>query len=161
MLPAGLFPVESAVGMLCDDLIRAGRQCSLHHCTALQPNRACASAPHPVPYSGVLMNPTAQNMDTQPPRRRYVVHLSCGSEDGTGPSCYIARIRPLAARAVTQVETHERVFTDECALIATINPLLPAGSDVRDVFSHVESSDGFFYILCLSGDEARQLGWRG
>ena len=105
------------------------------------------------------MNPTAQN--TEPPRRRYVVHLSCVSEDATGQCHYIVRIRPLAARAVTQVDAHERMFTDECALIAAINPLLPSGSDVRDVFSHVESPDGFFYILCLSGDEARQLGWRG
>jgi hypothetical protein len=161
MLPAGLLSVESSVGILCDDRIRPGRQFSLHRCTALQPNSACARAPYPVPYTGVRMTPTPHNIGSQPPRRRYVVHLSCVTENGIGPCYYIARIRALAARAVTQVEAHERVFTDECALIATINPLLPSGSDVRDVFSHVESPDGFFYILCLSGDEARQLGWRG
>jgi hypothetical protein len=62
---------------------------------------------------------------------------------------------------VLQAEVHERIFADEYALIATINPLLPSGSDVRDVFSHIESPDGFYYILELRGEEAQQLGWRG
>ena len=106
------------------------------------------------------MNPIGQ-ADSQPPRRRYVVHLSCVNEVGPSPCRYIARIRPLAARAVTQAEVHERIFADECDLIATVNPLLPSGSDVRDVFSHVESPDGFFYILCLSAEEAARLGWQG
>ena len=88
------------------------------------------------------------------------MHLSSLREDGQKACRYIARIRPLAARAVAQVEVHERIFTDECALIETINPLLPSGSDVRDVFSHLESPDGFFYILCLTADQARQIGWR-
>jgi len=106
------------------------------------------------------MNPNTPRTGSQPPCRRYVVHLSCLREDGQKACRYIARIRPLAARAVAQVEVHERIFTDECALIETINPLLPSGSDVRDVFSHLESPDGFFYILCLTADQARQIGWR-
>jgi hypothetical protein len=105
------------------------------------------------------MNPTAPKSGSQPPPRRYVVHLSCDTGDGHKSCRYIARIRPLGSRPATQAEVHERIFMDECDLIATINPLLPSGSDVRDVFSQVESPDGFFYILCLSGDEARQLGW--
>ena|SRR5947209_1930551 len=107
------------------------------------------------------MNPTARKAGPQPPRRRYVVHLSCASEDGKTSGCYIARTRLLAARALVQIEVHERVFADDWALIATINPLLPPGSDVRDVFSHIESSDGFFYVLCLDTEQARQLGWPG
>src|SRR3954452_11500819 len=106
------------------------------------------------------MNPSARRTGSRPPRRRYVVHLLCVREDNC-PCRYTARIRPWASRAVVQAQLYERVFTDECALIATINPLLPSGSDVRDVFSHIESPDGFFYILYLSGDEARLLGWAG
>jgi hypothetical protein len=52
------------------------------------------------------------------------------------------------------------VFADECELIAVINPLLPNGSDVRDVFEHIETPNGFFYLLRLSDEEAAQLGWR-
>ena len=54
----------------------------------------------------------------------------------------------------------ERVFTDEYELIETINPLLPQGSDVRNVISHIESPDGFLYLLYLSSEEANSLGWR-
>ena len=104
------------------------------------------------------MNPTAPTGGA-PSSRRYVVHLSAES-DGHQARRYVVRIRPLGSRHVTHAEVHQRIFTDECALIETINPLLPFGSDVRDVFSHIESSDGFFYILCLSGEEARLLGWR-
>ena len=49
---------------------------------------------------------------------------------------------------------------DEYELIETINPLLPHGSDVRDVLSHIESPDGFIYLLYLSSEEAERLGWR-
>jgi hypothetical protein len=40
-----------------------------------------------------------------------------------------------------------------------MNPLLPRGSDVRDVLSHIESPDGFLYLLHLSSEEAAHLGW--
>lgn len=49
---------------------------------------------------------------------------------------------------------------DEYELIETINPLLPRGSDIRDVLSHIESPDGFLYLLYLSAEEANRLGWR-
>jgi hypothetical protein len=105
------------------------------------------------------MNPTAQRTAPPPLRRRYVVHLLCAHEETYKPCRHISRIRPWAARTVIQAEARERVFDDECVLIETINPLLPSGSDIRDVFSHIESPDGFFYVLCLSGEEARRLGW--
>ena len=57
-------------------------------------------------------------------------------------------------------EPRERAFADECELIATINPLLPPGSDIRDVFDHIESPNGFYYLLHLRSEEAAQLGWR-
>ena len=57
---------------------------------------------------------------------------------------YIARICPWAARNGFPRETCERAFADECELIATVNPLLPPGSDVRDVFEHIESQNGFY-----------------
>lgn len=106
------------------------------------------------------MNPAEQKHNPEPPRRRYLVHLLCVA-DREGESCrYIARICPWAVRSGVHVETRERNFADECELIATINPLLPRGSDVRDVFGHIENPNGFFYLLHLSSEEAGQLGWR-
>ena len=63
--------------------------------------------------------------------------------------------------------THERAFKDEDDLIRTVNPLLTNGSDVRDVLSHIESSDGFFYLLHLtaekteSGDSGMEIRGHG
>jgi hypothetical protein len=105
------------------------------------------------------MTPAGQKRDVASPRRRYLVHLLCVVE-GQSESChYIARIRPWVARSVN-TEAGERAFADECELIATINPLLPRGSDIRDVFDHIESPNGFFYLLRLSSEEAGRLGWR-
>jgi hypothetical protein len=41
-----------------------------------------------------------------------------------------------------------------------MNALLPHGSDVRNVLSHIESPDGFLYLLYLSFEEVSNLGWR-
>ena len=105
------------------------------------------------------MTPAARKRDPPPLRRRYLVHLSCVSRRGCERCCYIARIRPWAARGGLLVELRERAFAEECELIATINPLLPPGSDIRDVFDHIESPNGFYYLLRLSSEEAKQLGW--
>ena len=106
------------------------------------------------------MTPAGSKHDPLPRRRRYLVHLLC-VHDGECESCrYLARIRPWAARNAVPPETLERAFSDECELIATINPLLSRGSDVRDVFGHIESPKGFYYLLHLSSEEAAQLGWR-
>lgn len=72
---------------------------------------------------------------------------------------YFARIRPSAARSGAHTQFGERAFEDDCELIAAINPLLPPGSDVRDVFAHIDTAIGFFYLLWLTTEEARQLGW--
>jgi hypothetical protein len=106
------------------------------------------------------MSPPTEKPELAPRGRRYVVYLFCahhGSNDACG---YIARIQPWAARMSAHAETRERVFTDECDLIATINPLLPRGSDVRDVLSHIQSPDGFLYLLHLNSEQAARLGWR-
>ena len=60
-----------------------------------------------------------------------------------------------------RAEIHERAFCDQCELIETVNRLLPRGSDVRDVLGHIESPDGFLYLLHLSSEEAGCLGWHG
>jgi hypothetical protein len=72
---------------------------------------------------------------------------------------YVSHIQSWGTRPGIHGEGYERVFADECELIATINQFLPFGSDVRDVFSYVESSEGFFYVLNLNLSEAAQLGW--
>lgn len=92
-------------------------------------------------------------------RRRYVVHLMCATDSEWDSRRYVLRIRPWAPGSI-QAEMRERTFADECELIATINPLLPSGSDVRDVFGHIEGPNGFYYLLNLSNEEAGQLGWR-
>jgi hypothetical protein len=104
------------------------------------------------------MNPPAPKPGPPPPRRRYAVHLSWVPGDQSEP-CYIARIRPWAAHSGLHAQPGQRTFADECELIATINPLLPPGSDIRDVFDHIESPNGFYYLLHLSSEEAGQLGW--
>ena len=105
------------------------------------------------------MNSITQRHSSPPPRRRYLVHLSCVLSGGCECCSYIARIRPWAARRALHAEPGERAFADECELISTINPLLPPGSDIRDVFDHIESSNGFYYLLRLSSEEAGTLGW--
>jgi hypothetical protein len=105
------------------------------------------------------MSSPGQKSDLAHRRPRYLVYLFCAHEQSNNACRYIARIRTWAARINARAETHERVFTDECELIETMNPLLPRGSDVRDVLSHIESPDGFLYLLHLSSEEAAHLGW--
>jgi len=106
------------------------------------------------------MSQDGQKLAFAPSERRFIVHLLCALDDSSDNLRYIARIRPWAARGSSRTESLERVFADEYELIEAINPLLPHGSDVRDVFEHIESPNGFFYILRLSSEEAAQLGWR-
>jgi hypothetical protein len=93
------------------------------------------------------------------PRRRYLVHLLC-LFDSNGEICrYVVRIQLWTGRHLRSTGIRERAFADDNELIATINPLLPPGSDVRDVFGHIETEKGFYYLLPLSSEEAAQLGW--
>ena len=92
-------------------------------------------------------------------RRRYVVHLSCLPQKDVKICQYVVRIRPSAGRGGARTQVGERVFEDDRELIAAINPVLPPTSDVRDVFEHIESQNGFFYLLWLTDEEAQRLGW--
>jgi hypothetical protein len=92
-----------------------------------------------------------------PHRRRYLIHLFCVADE-TGDRCrYALDIWPWTARGATRAQARVRIFSDVFELIATINPLLPAGSDVRDVLAHIESREGFFYLLHLTSEQANQL----
>lgn len=93
--------------------------------------------------------------------RRYLVHLSCVPAENSGERRYVLRIRPWMPRGSCRVQVRKRLFEDECELIQTINPLLPCGSDVRHVFSYVESPEGFLYLLHLNSQQASSLGWYG
>lgn len=106
------------------------------------------------------MREARKRRGSAPLGRQYIVQLLCARDGDREAGSYSARIRPWTARGFSRAEMMERVFTDECEMIATINPLLPRGSDVRDVFEHIESPSGFFYILRLSSEEAARLGWR-
>ncbi len=106
------------------------------------------------------MNPPAESPDQAPRRRRYLVHLCCAHDDGSRACRHVARIQLWTSRRNVHAKTAERVFTDEYELIETINPLLPHGSDVRNVIGHIESPGGFLYLLRLSSEEASRLGWR-
>ncbi len=105
------------------------------------------------------MNQSTGKPDLKRDKRRYVIHLFCSLDENTGSCHYIARIHPWGARSSAHAEIHERVFANEYELVDTINRLLPPGSDVRDVLSHIESPEGFFYVLHLGSDEAVRLGW--
>ena len=105
------------------------------------------------------MSRHGQKRNSAPHRRRYLIHLFCVREQS---KCrYVARIQLWAARMSARPETHERAFTDQCEFVETINRLLPRGSDVRDILSHIESPEGFLYLLHLSSEEAGRLGWQG
>ena len=105
------------------------------------------------------MNQTLRKPDHAPRRRRFLIHLSC-AHDSRESRRYISRIEVWTSRRTAPTERHERLFADECALIRAVNPLLPRGSDVRDVLGHIECNDGFFYLLHLTSEEAGTLGWR-
>jgi len=106
------------------------------------------------------MNRFEQKRKRVPRRRRYLVHLCC-VHDESGRACrYVARIQLWTTRSSVHTKTQERVFADEYELIETINPLLPQGSDVRNIISHIENPDGFLYLLYLSSEGASCLGWR-
>jgi hypothetical protein len=96
-----------------------------------------------------------------PTRRRYLVHLFSAHDESNDACSYFARIRLWTTRINLRAETFERPFSDQCEFIETLNRLLPNGSDVRDVLSHIESPDGFLYLLHLGPEEAGRLGWRG
>lgn len=91
-------------------------------------------------------------------RRRYLVHLSYVLKADAETFHYVVRIRPSAVR---RGAFGQRDYNDDCELIAAINPVLPPGSDVRDVFGQIENPNGFFYVLWLSDKQAEQLGWDG
>jgi hypothetical protein len=106
------------------------------------------------------MSPLEPKSKSGPRRHRFLLHLF-GVREGDGEDCkYTATIRLWAARGGSRSEMHERAFKDENDLIRTVNPLLENGSDVRDVLSHIESPDGFFYLLHLTAEEACKFGWR-
>jgi hypothetical protein len=106
------------------------------------------------------MSPLKSRSKSEPRRHRFLLHLF-GSREGSGEKCrYTATIRLWAARGRGRSGIHERLFSDEDDLIRTVNPLLENGSDVRDVLSHIESPDGFFYLLHITADEACKFGWR-
>jgi hypothetical protein len=95
-----------------------------------------------------------------PRRRRYLVHVGCAHVEGSLACRYVANIRLWTRRNNAQAQHQECAFVDEYELIEALNPLLPHGSDVRDVLSHIESPEGFLYLLNLSSEEASRLGWR-
>ena len=93
-------------------------------------------------------------------RHRFLLHLfGTRKEDGEDWK-YGATIQLWAARGSGRSGIQRRTFKDENDLIRTVNPLLANGSDVRDVLSHIESPDGFFYLLRLTVGEACKFGWR-
>ena len=106
------------------------------------------------------MSLTADKVGLASRKRRYLVHLFC-AHDGHDSACrYMVRIQIWSARTIARTESRERVFNNESELIEIVNPMLPRGSDVRDVLSYIESSEGFFYLLRLDPKEAALLGWR-
>ena len=113
-----------------------------------------------MPHFCQIMKRSVEKRDGAPRKRRYLIHLCCVHDEGSRACRYVARIQLWKIRGSVHTKAHEHVFTDEYELIEIINPLLPHGSDVRNVISHIESPDGFLYLLYLSSEEAGSLGWR-
>lgn len=104
------------------------------------------------------MSPSPNRKHQTAQRRRYLVHLLYLTDEENCPH-YVARIRPWNARNQMTADTRERIFADDCELIASISQMLPPGSDVRDVFGQIESPSGFIYLLHLTTEQAKELGW--
>lgn len=94
-------------------------------------------------------------------RRRYLVHLTCLNEGESNSQRYVVLIQSWPMRRGKRSESYTQAFNSEAELVAVMNPLLPSGSDIRDVLGHIECKDGFFYLLYLTNQEARLLGWNG
>lgn len=92
-------------------------------------------------------------------RRRYLVHLTCMNDGESNSHRYTVLIQAWPVRRGKQAASYTQVFSDETELVAAMNPLLPRGSDIRDILGHIECKDGFFYLLYLTNQEARSLGW--
>jgi hypothetical protein len=105
------------------------------------------------------MSHPSDKLDLPVPRRRYLIHLACAFEEGDDSRHYVVRIQPWKSRPNEQAERCDRIFSDEYELAEAVNPLLPCGSDVRDILGHIECNEGFFYLLHLTGEEAQRLGW--
>lgn len=106
------------------------------------------------------MNRPSRKLDHATRRRRYLVHLSLVRDASDDSRQYVLCIQPWTSRRKKCSEATKRLYSDECALIEVVNPLLPCGSDVRDVLEHIESNGGFFYLLRLTAEEAHRLGWQ-
>lgn len=106
------------------------------------------------------MSRSKEKLNPGPRKRRYLVHLCCTHDEDSLTCRYMANIRLWTIRNNAHAQTQKYTFVDEYELIRTINAVLPHGSDVRDVLSHIESPDGFLYLLYLSSEEASSLGWR-
>lgn len=107
------------------------------------------------------MSRSKEKLNSKPRKRRYLVHLCCLHDQESLTCRYVATIRLWTVPDTGRTKTQRYTFADEYELIETINALLPHGSDVRDVLGHIESPDGFIYLLYLSSEEAGNLGWRG
>ena len=113
-----------------------------------------------MPHYGLPMSRSRVKLNSEPRKRRYLIHLCCTHDQETFTCRYVANIRLWTARDTCRTKTQRFTFADEYELIEIMNALLPHGSDVRDVLSHIESPDGFIYLLYLSSEEAGNLGWQ-
>lgn len=106
------------------------------------------------------MNRPSRKLENATRRRRFLVHLSLVRDASGDSRQYALCIQPWTARRKRCSEATKRLYSDDCALVEVVNPLLPRGSDVRDVLGHIESNGGFFYLLRLTAEEAQRLGWQ-
>jgi len=103
------------------------------------------------------MSQASRKLERAKDRRRYLIHLTCTSEAGDDSRHYVVHIQPWTSRLRADQKS-ERFFSDEDELVEVVNPLLPYGSDVRDIIGHIECGDGFFYLLHLTAEQAKRLG---
>lgn len=106
------------------------------------------------------MSRSKVKLKSEPRKRRYLIHLCCTHDQDSLACQYVANVQLWTVRNSGHAKTETYTFADEYQLIETMNALLPQGSDVRDVLSHIETPEGFIYLLYLSSAEAGSLGWR-
>ncbi|MCU1248941.1 MAG: hypothetical protein JWQ49_1970 [Edaphobacter sp.] len=111
---------------------------------------------------GVLLPPAHEPTRTKarphPRRPRYLIHLFCAHDESNDACPTSPAYSPGLPASGSVPALASVVFTDECELIETINPLVVPTSET---FSATLRAPRALLISSISAPGKRRIGWRG
>jgi hypothetical protein len=113
---------------------------------------------HSVSRSLPRMSPHVQKLDLIPRRPRYLIHLFCAHDESNDACPTSPAYNPGLPASGSVPALASVVFTDECELIETINPLVVPTSET---FSATSRAPRALFISSISAPGKRRIGWRG